>query len=129
MTIDMRARQVTKRVEAEAAIREILRTSTVPDISTEIERLADFPPMEKSVASGELAETAVAIAAQLGFEIADAETGGSSDANNTTAAGVPSLDGLGPIDGNDHTPREYIELSSIVPRTALLAALVLSVHG
>jgi glutamate carboxypeptidase len=34
------------------------------------------------------------------------------------------LDGLGPIGGLDHSPDEYIEVSSIVPRTALLAHLL-----
>jgi glutamate carboxypeptidase len=59
----------------------------------------------------------------------DDGTGGSSDANTTAGAGVPSVDGRGPVGGNDHTPAEYIELSSIVPRTTLLAALVLSARG
>ena len=39
--------------------------------------------------------------------------------------GLPVLDGLGPVGGLDHSPREYITLSSIVPRTALLALLLL----
>ena len=38
----------------------------------------------------------------------------------------PTLDGLGPIGGNDHAPTEYLELDSIVPRTTLLAALMLA---
>ena len=101
----------------------------MPDITTEIEKLAHSRPMEKTGASAELVDAAVAIAAELGFELEDAETGGGSDANTTAAAGVPSLDGLGPIGGNDHTPLEYIEKSSVVPRTTLLAALLLSVGG
>ncbi len=40
--------------------------------------------------------------------------------------GVPSIDGLGPIGGNDHSPGEYLEVDSIVPRTVLLAALILA---
>jgi glutamate carboxypeptidase len=39
--------------------------------------------------------------------------------------GVPTLDGLGPIGGNDHAPTEYLEVDSIVPRTTLLAGLLL----
>ena len=35
------------------------------------------------------------------------------------------LDGLGPVGGLDHSPREYILVSSIVPRTALLGLLML----
>ena len=43
--------------------------------------------------------------------------------------GVPSLDGLGPIGGNDHAPAEYLEVDSIVPRTTLLAGLLLAIAG
>jgi hypothetical protein len=41
--------------------------------------------------------------------------------------GVASLDGLGPIGGMDHSPEEYLEVDSIVPRTTLVAALLLAV--
>ena len=41
--------------------------------------------------------------------------------------GVPTLDGLGPIGGNDHAPTEYLDVDSIVPRTTLLAGLLLAV--
>jgi glutamate carboxypeptidase len=40
---------------------------------------------------------------------------------------VPTLDGLGPIGGMDHSPEEYVEVASIVPRTTLLAALMLAI--
>ena len=52
---------------------------------------------------------AQAVARALGFEVADAATGGASDANTTSGLGVPSLDGLGPIGGNDHAPAEYLD--------------------
>ena len=51
-------------------------------------------------------------------------TGGASDANTTAAAGVPTLDGLGPVGGDDHSPAEWLDLTSVVPRTALLAGLI-----
>jgi glutamate carboxypeptidase len=41
--------------------------------------------------------------------------------------GVASLDGLGPIGGMDHSPVEYLEVASIVPRTALVAGLLLAI--
>ena len=58
-------------------------------------------------------------AARLGFSVKDAATGGASDANTTSGMGVPTIDGLGPIGGLDHSPGEYLEVASIVPRTAL----------
>jgi acetylornithine deacetylase/succinyl-diaminopimelate desuccinylase-like protein len=41
--------------------------------------------------------------------------------------GVPSIDGLGPVGGLDHSPAEYLEVASIVPRTTLVAALLLAI--
>ena len=88
----------------------------------------DEPPLADGTAArrGALVAQAQALAARLGFEVRDAATGGASDANTTAGMGVPTLDGLGPIGGNDHAPSEYLELDSIVPRTTLLAALLLA---
>jgi len=46
---------------------------------------------------------------------------GTSDANFFGAACVPTLDGLGPICDKDHTPEEFIKISSLKERSALLA--------
>ena len=62
-------------------------------------------------------------AAELGFELRDAATGGASDANTIAAAGTPVLDGLGPVGGDDHAPGEWLDVDSIVPRMAMLAGL------
>ncbi|MGH2543623.1 MAG: M20 family metallopeptidase, partial [Ardenticatenaceae bacterium] len=59
-----------------------------------------------------------------GFTVGEQVTGGTSDGNFLAGAGIPVLDGLGPVGGLDHSPDEYIELTSIVPRTAMLAGLI-----
>jgi glutamate carboxypeptidase len=82
--------------------------------------------MEKLPRSGRLVTLTQGLAAGLGFEVRDAATGGASDANTTAGLGVPSLDGLGPIGGMDHSPEEWLDLASIVPRTTLFAALLLA---
>ena len=53
-------------------------------------------------------------------------SGGGSDASVTGAAGVPSIDGLGPRGAGFHTHDEYIELGSLVPKAE---ALVRFLHG
>jgi glutamate carboxypeptidase len=83
--------------------------------------------MEKLERSGRLVDHVVAIAGRLGFEVRDTATGGASDANTTSGMGVATIDGLGPIGGNDHSPAEYLDVASIVPRTALFAGLLLAV--
>jgi glutamate carboxypeptidase len=96
-------------------------------VTAELEPMARWWPMEKLERSGRLVEHAQAIAQRLGFEVRDAATGGASDANTTSGMGVASIDGLGPIGGMDHSPAEYLEVASIVPRTALVAGLLLAI--
>ena len=127
LEVDLRATNRAAMEEAEAEVRRICATLTVPDVSCEIEERARHWPMEKSDAAARLVEQAVDIAGRLGFELKDAATGGASDANTTAGMGVPTLDGLGPVGGLDHSPGEYLELDSIVPRTALLGGLLLAV--
>ncbi len=81
-------------------------------------------PMEKGEGGRRLVDIAVGAASELGFELRDAATGGASDANTTSSAGTPTIDGLGPVGGDDHGPAEWVDLTSIVPRTALLAAII-----
>jgi glutamate carboxypeptidase len=127
LEVDLRAMGREQLEAAEAAVRAAAAQTTVPDTHVTVEETARHWPMEKLERSGRLVEHAQAIAGRLGFELADASTGGASDANTTAGLGVPSLDGLGPIGGDDHSPTEYLDVESIVPRTALLAGLLLAI--
>jgi glutamate carboxypeptidase len=127
LEVDIRATARGPLEAVEAAIRELAAATVVPDTRIEIEEMGRHWPMEKLEHSGRLVEHAQAIARRLGFEVRDANTGGASDANTTSGMGVPTIDGLGPIGGNDHAPGEYLDVDSIVPRTTLLAGLLLSV--
>ncbi len=126
--VDVRAVRRADLEAAEAEIRAMLAGPlAVPDVTADLEPMARWWPMEKLERSGRLVEHAQAVARRLGFEIRDAATGGASDANTTSGMGVASIDGLGPIGGMDHSPAEYLEVASIVPRTALLAGLLLAI--
>jgi glutamate carboxypeptidase len=127
LQVDLRAIRRADLEAAEAAVRDIAASSTVPETTCEVRLMGRFWPMERLERAERLVHAAVGLAADLGFPLEDAATGGASDANTTSGLGVPSIDGLGPIGGDDHAPGEYLELDSIVPRTALLAGLILSV--
>ncbi|HEX6331381.1 MAG TPA: M20 family metallopeptidase [Actinomycetota bacterium] len=124
IAVDVRSPLERTLAEAEAAVDEIANAHAVPDVSVTVSGGAWHRPMEKKEGGARLAELATRIAAELGFELKDAATGGASDANTTSAAGVPTLDGLGPIGGDDHGPKEWIDLTSVAPRISLLAGLV-----
>jgi glutamate carboxypeptidase len=127
LDVDIRATDRDALEAAEAAARELAAATIVPDTRIDVENHGRHWPMEKLERSGRLVEHTAAIAARLGFDVLDAATGGASDANTTAGMGVPTIDGLGPVGGNDHAPGEYLEVDSIVPRTTLLAGLLLAI--
>lgn len=82
------------------------------------------PPMERKAGTARLYKLARKLAADLGFDLAEASTGGGSDGNFTAALGIPTLDGLGAVGEGAHAAHEHIVLEHLVPRTALLASLI-----
>jgi glutamate carboxypeptidase len=85
------------------------------------------PPMERKAGTIALFKKARGLAAELGFELDEAGTGGGSDGNFTAALGVPTLDGMGAVGDGAHAVHESVVIEHLVPRTALLAAMIASV--
>jgi glutamate carboxypeptidase len=127
LEVDVRSTTAEGLAEVESAIRELAAAPEVEDTTIEANVMVSWLPMEKLERSGRLVEHAKSIADRLGFTVNDTSTGGASDANTTSGMGVPTLDGLGPIGGNDHAPAEYLDVESIVPRTTMLAGLLLAI--
>jgi len=82
------------------------------------------PPMPRTPQMAKRFKRAQAIAAQIGITLTESGSGGGSDANFVAPLGIPVLDGLGVVGGGAHSPREYLEISSLPERAALLAALI-----
>jgi glutamate carboxypeptidase len=85
------------------------------------------PPMERKPGTVALFKKARSLAAELGFVLDEAATGGGSDGNFTAALGVPTLDGMGAVGEGAHATHESVVIEHLVPRTALLAAMIASV--
>jgi len=126
LQVDLRAVERASMEAADAAIRALAAAPAVADVTIDVDLRHRHWPMEKLPRSGRLVALTQGLASDLGFEVRDAATGGASDANTTAGLGVPSLDGLGPIGGLDHSPEEWLDVASIVPRTTLFAALLLA---
>ena len=90
----------------------------------EVEGGMNRPPMERSRATVALFHRAATLAAQLGFELAEASTGGGSDGNFTAAMGVATLDGMGAVGEGAHASHESVLVKELIPRTALLAEMI-----
>lgn len=123
--VDVRAVAVADLEPVAAAIRQIVAEPNVPGTSVRLQGGWKAPPMPHTPEIAELVAIAQSCASELGIELEAASTGGISYANYLAGLGLPVLDGLGPIGGLDHSPAEYILASSIIPRTALLALLLL----
>lgn len=82
------------------------------------------PPMERTRGTVRLFEQARSLAAELGFTLDEASTGGASDGNFTSALGIPTLDGMGAVGEGAHATHESIVLEHVAPRTALLAGML-----
>jgi glutamate carboxypeptidase len=130
MRLDLRALSMDDMRALAEAVHEQLGRMVVPGVRVTATREegSSCPPMERTPAVIELENLAQQAACEIGFEVKGATTGGASDASFVAAEGIPALDGLGPIGGLDHGPDEYIELDSIVPRTALLARLIKAIE-
>ncbi len=109
-----------------AAILSLFEREPVSGVQFTVSYIETSPPMPRTADVARLESLARQLANELGFDVQGASTGGAGDAAFAADEGVPVLDGLGPVGGLDHSPDEYILQSSIVPRTALLARLIMA---
>lgn len=124
--IDMRYVDPKDRATVMAEIERIIATPYVPGTSGVLTVKGEFVPVVQSEASRALFEGYQAAAKQAGLTTLEGEfSGGCADSGFTAAVGTPTICGVGPVGGLAHTPEEYLELDSIVPRAQTLALAIL----
>ncbi|MGW6536454.1 M20 family metallopeptidase [Streptomyces sp. NPDC055051] len=126
LRIEVRAATTADIQRVTRAIRDAADQPGVPGVTVQVEQLDLCPPMEDTPASRRMLDHARAAARAAGIELGAAATGGVGDANLIAGAGIPVLDGLGPVGGADHTPQEWLDVTSVPQRIALLADLIVS---
>lgn len=118
-TMDVRYR--TKEL-SQSVHQEILNLRPeMPGIRLEVRGSIDKPVMTADPA---LFDMARALGRGCGLDVVGVPIGGGSDGNFTSAAGAPTLDGLGPSGEFLHNPGEYLRVDHIARRTALTAQLL-----
>ncbi len=107
--------EVLARVDAAA------REAAIEGTRVEVTRPNSRPALVRTEASAVLAAEYGECQRASGLDAGEAPlSGGGSDASVTGAAGVPSIDGLGPRGAGYHTHDEFIELASLVPKAEAL---------
>jgi glutamate carboxypeptidase len=122
MEVDFRIAQMAEIDRVTAAVcglRPIL-----PGARLEISGGLNRPPMEHNATMVRSFEQARQLAATIGLQLEEGQTGGGSDGNFTAALGVPTLDGMGAVGDGAHAAHEHIIIDSLAERAALLATIL-----
>ena len=122
--IDIRYPESAQEAPIREAMRALAARADVPGARSQLVETSFRPAWQKTDANAALFSLVEQAAGELGQRVAEESRGGTADANWFGAAGVPTVDGLGPIGFDDHTPQERIVLESLFER-ALLVATVL----
>ena len=123
--IDLRYIEPADRDDAMAAIDAIIARSHVVGTTAELEINGEFLPLTQSPAAKRLFDMYVDCAAAAGLEVVGEFAGGCADSGFTAGVGTPTLCSVGPIGGKAHTPDEYLQLDSMVPRAQACARAIL----
>ena len=124
--VDLRFITPQQRKETFAKIEAIMAKSFVPGTSTRLEITGEFVPLVETEEGKALYEHYAAGLKALG--VADTKslfTGGCADSGFASATGTPTICAVGPVGGRAHSPEEYLEIETLVPRAQALALAVL----
>lgn len=123
--INVRVREKADFDRVEQAFRANAGRTQVPDTTVTVSRTPAYPPLPSNPGTDALAARAEAIYAGIGRKLGRGGNGGASESALAYEAGLPALDGLGPIGGDFHSDKEYLDLTTLTPRLYLLAKLLM----
>jgi glutamate carboxypeptidase len=124
--VDLRFITPVQRETTFAKVEAIMAKSYVPGTSAKLEITGEFLPLVETGEGKALYEHYAAALQALGIaETSALFTGGCADSGFASAVGTPTICAVGPVGGRAHSPDEYMEIDTIVPRTQALALAVL----
>ncbi len=122
--IDVRITYPEQGGPIEEQIESICSTSTVPGTTLSLSGGINRPPLHLNEQSKELLLTVQEIGKKMGLNLDHVHTGGGSDASFPSALGVATIDGLGPVGGELHNEKEYLEIPTLTERCSLLEKII-----
>ena len=120
--VDTRAwtQEEARRIEAVILGLKPFNPKTQVVVSGSFERM----PLERTEGTVALFEIARRVGLEMGLDLEEGSSGGGSDGNFTSALGIPTLDGLGVVGDGAHAEHEYVEITSLPERAAVVAGLL-----
>jgi glutamate carboxypeptidase len=123
--LDLRFIKPADRAGAMTAIEHIVAHRHMAGASARLEITGEFAPLVASDDSKQLYAHYADCARTLGQAVREEFAGGCADSGFAASVGAPTLCGVGPIGGRAHSPDEYLDVDSIVPRAQALALAVM----
>ena len=122
LDIDVRSFSMAELQRVDAALRNLSAVNSAARY--EITGGFNRPPLE-TTSTMALYERAERVAKDLGMPpLGHASVGGASDGNFAAAAGAQVLDGLGAVGDGAHAAHEWVDITTLENRSALLHALI-----
>jgi glutamate carboxypeptidase len=124
--VDLRFITPADRAATMAKVEAIMARSFVPGTSAKLEITGEFVPLVETADGKALFEHYAGCLKALGTVVTTALfTGGCADSGFASATGTPTICAVGPVGGRAHSPDEYMEIETLVPRAQALALAVL----
>jgi glutamate carboxypeptidase len=124
--VDLRFITPADRAAAMAKVEAIMAKSYVPGTTARLEITGEFLPLVETADGKALYQHYAKGLKELGIaETAALFTGGCADSGFASATGTSTICAVGPVGGRAHSPDEYMEIDTIVPRAQALALAVL----
>lgn len=123
--IDLRYVKPEDREEIVAKIHDIIGRSFVPGTKARLTIKGEFNALTQDAAAKKLFGLYQGAASEAGLKVEGEFSGGCADSGFTAQQGAPTICAVGPVGGLAHSPEEYLEIGSFVPRAQAMARAVL----
>ena len=123
--VDLRFITPADRKATMAKVEAIVAKNFVAGTSAKLEITGEFLPLVETADNQQLFEHYGSCLRDLGNEPKAIFTGGCADSGFAAATGAPTICAVGPVGGRGHTPDEYMEIDTLVPRAQALALAIL----
>jgi glutamate carboxypeptidase len=123
--VDVRAFSSAEFDRVEKELERMARDTVVPDVKVTASLSRGFPPWPRSESTDALLARAQRLYAEIDRTLQPIVVGSSADVSVAAETGTPSIDGFGSLAGGAHGVDDYADLASIVPRTYLLARMIM----
>lgn len=123
--IDLRYVELADRDEVVGKLHDIVAKSFVPGTKAKLVIKGEFLPLNATPTSERVFALYQGAAADSGLKVGGEFSGGCADSGFTAAIGAPTICAVGPVGGKAHSPEEYLEIDSMIPRAQAMARAIM----